>query len=141
MTSRLSTYLLDLIFFFFQAEDGIRDLTVTGVQTCALPISTGFRIHEHEAAVCFNRALHDGESESRAADAAGGEWLEQTFLEIGRDAGTVVAHAERHGVLDAGAAGQLIPRRVSSEDLHCRLRSGGLHRREVEIADDAVQQS
>src|SRR2546427_9353568 len=26
------------IVFFFQAEDGIRDLTVTGVQTCALPI-------------------------------------------------------------------------------------------------------
>src|SRR5256886_12604692 len=25
-------------FFFFQAEDGMRDLTVTGVQTCALPI-------------------------------------------------------------------------------------------------------
>src|SRR2546430_17097227 len=29
------------LFFFFQAEDGIRDLTVTGVQTCALPIFTG----------------------------------------------------------------------------------------------------
>src|SRR2546430_4991463 len=29
---------LDLPSFFFQAEDGIRDLTVTGVQTCALPI-------------------------------------------------------------------------------------------------------
>src|SRR5256886_7328078 len=28
--------------FFFQAEDGIRDLTVTGVQTCALPILAGF---------------------------------------------------------------------------------------------------
>src|SRR2546428_13776625 len=28
-----------MIFFFFQAEDGIRDLIVTGVQTCALPIS------------------------------------------------------------------------------------------------------
>src|SRR2546430_11345480 len=27
-----------LALFFFQAEDGIRDLTVTGVQTCALPI-------------------------------------------------------------------------------------------------------
>src|SRR5438128_12117989 len=26
------------VFFFFQAEDGIRDATVTGVQTCALPI-------------------------------------------------------------------------------------------------------
>src|SRR2546430_17684045 len=30
-----------LYFFFFQAEDGIRDLTVTGVQTCALPIWVG----------------------------------------------------------------------------------------------------
>src|SRR2546430_2694041 len=29
-----------LFAFFFQAEDGIRDLTVTGVQTCALPIAT-----------------------------------------------------------------------------------------------------
>src|SRR6266704_4491904 len=28
-----------IIFFFFQAEDGIRDRNVTGVQTCALPIS------------------------------------------------------------------------------------------------------
>src|SRR5687767_11912626 len=28
------------IFFFFQAEDGIRDKLVTGVQTCALPIAT-----------------------------------------------------------------------------------------------------
>ena len=27
-----------LVFFFFQAEDGIRDYKVTGVQTCALPI-------------------------------------------------------------------------------------------------------
>src|SRR2546430_3881974 len=31
-------YTIFLFFFFFQAEDGIRDLTVTGVQTCALPI-------------------------------------------------------------------------------------------------------
>src|SRR5207248_8945506 len=30
-------------FFFFQAEDGIRDRTVTGVQTCALPILFGDR--------------------------------------------------------------------------------------------------
>src|SRR5438034_3928492 len=29
-----------LFFFFFQAEDGIRDHCVTGVQTCALPISS-----------------------------------------------------------------------------------------------------
>src|SRR5690606_10460590 len=31
-----------IIFFFFQAEDGIRDFHVTGVQTCALPIYDGY---------------------------------------------------------------------------------------------------
>src|SRR2546430_7914213 len=36
---QLSGRVLRVLFFFFQAEDGIRDLTVTGVQTCALPIS------------------------------------------------------------------------------------------------------
>src|SRR6267143_6677768 len=35
----LFEYKCILLFFFFQAEDGIRDGTVTGVQTCALPIS------------------------------------------------------------------------------------------------------
>src|SRR3989454_7677398 len=39
----LSSMLCLLVFFFFQAEDGIRDYKVTGVQTCALPISYGFR--------------------------------------------------------------------------------------------------
>src|SRR5205823_10891117 len=34
-------------FFFFQAEDGIRDKLVTGVQTCALPISRGLRLVRH----------------------------------------------------------------------------------------------
>src|SRR2546430_7499898 len=37
----LQTFTVFLFFFFFQAEDGIRDLTVTGVQTCALPIFYG----------------------------------------------------------------------------------------------------
>src|SRR2546422_10828538 len=31
-----------MVFFFFQAEDGIRDVAVTGVQTCALPIFFAF---------------------------------------------------------------------------------------------------
>src|SRR2546430_4668557 len=39
-----------LLFFFFQAEDGIRDLTVTGVQTCALPIC--------EVALMGTRGVH-----------------------------------------------------------------------------------
>ena len=33
-------------FFFFQAEDGIRDVAVTGVQTCALPIYMGVEVKE-----------------------------------------------------------------------------------------------
>src|SRR2546421_7016227 len=48
-----------LFFFFFQAEDGIRDLIVTGVQTCALPISQLSAIEaegpvpaQHVIAVC-----------------------------------------------------------------------------------------
>src|SRR2546430_401962 len=38
LTVTLRTNLTRALGFFFQAEDGIRDLTVTGVQTCALPI-------------------------------------------------------------------------------------------------------
>src|SRR5256886_5645869 len=38
-TSSASVTHMAVLIFLFQAEDGIRDLTVTGVQTCALPIS------------------------------------------------------------------------------------------------------
>src|SRR3712207_8755037 len=37
-------------FFFFQAEDGIRDIGVTGVQTCALPIYPDTRWHDFRTA-------------------------------------------------------------------------------------------
>src|SRR3989442_5654282 len=39
MDRRVTKALAHGVFFFFQAEDGIRDADVTGVQTCALPIS------------------------------------------------------------------------------------------------------
>src|SRR5205085_4129686 len=71
-----------VFFFFFQAEDGIRDLTVTGVQTCALPIylplaqADRHRAHQlvaierHAAAVALDHrelaqlhALEGGEAE------------------------------------------------------------------------------
>src|SRR2546430_7074163 len=48
-----------IVFFFFQAEDGIRDLTVTGVQTCALPIC-GRRlelVEERRKGNCTERVL------------------------------------------------------------------------------------
>src|SRR5688500_17569714 len=38
----LRDVLINNLYFFFQAEDGIRDYKVTGVQTCALPISRSF---------------------------------------------------------------------------------------------------
>src|SRR5699024_11967378 len=50
-----------LSFFFFQAEDGIRDRNVTGVQTCALPIYRG-------SGRCRRYATHTG-PRSAAPDA------------------------------------------------------------------------
>src|SRR5206468_9944062 len=50
-----------LYFFFFQAEDGIRDLIVTGVQTCALPIWTQPVYECRERAVYpESRKKHEG---------------------------------------------------------------------------------
>src|SRR2546430_6809627 len=46
---------LSLYFFFFQAEDGIRYLTVTGVQTCALPIFAPFGADARAAVPLFGR--------------------------------------------------------------------------------------
>src|SRR5688500_19175632 len=42
-------------FFFFQAEDGIRDYKVTGVQTCALPISACRRAQRSSARSSVSR--------------------------------------------------------------------------------------
>src|SRR5260370_7680122 len=41
----LASTFYSVFFFFFQAEDGIRDSSVTGVQTCALPIFGGLQRH------------------------------------------------------------------------------------------------
>src|SRR5256885_12724559 len=57
------------VFFFFQAEDGIRDYKVTGVQTCALPIfAQGVRAPLGGAADLVERAA---EAAGAAAAAAG----------------------------------------------------------------------
>src|SRR5690606_39495409 len=49
LTVHKYNYLLFFFFFFFQAEDGIRDFHVTGVQTCALPISPTTRMTPAQA--------------------------------------------------------------------------------------------
>src|SRR2546430_16527370 len=56
--------------FFFQAEDGIRDLTVTGVQTCALPISPGSKTEPLQTPLTRNdpmRAWASGHSTTAVA--------------------------------------------------------------------------
>src|SRR5204862_5974927 len=55
----------DLLLFFFQAEDGIRDLYVTGVQTCALPIS--WPALGHAAEIGFANADHAASDSDLAA--------------------------------------------------------------------------
>src|SRR3712207_4857696 len=60
-----------VFFFFFQAEDGIRDIGVTGVQTCALPISVA----------CYRAAGIDFASEEEYAERVG------RHLRIGEVAG------------------------------------------------------
>src|SRR2546422_2506663 len=47
-----------MYFFFFKAEDGIRDVAVTGVQTCALPISNS--LSPPFAGVSMRTVLHQG---------------------------------------------------------------------------------
>src|SRR5207245_5874508 len=49
-------------FFFFQAEDGIRDATVTGVQTCALPISFAPQWWTRATSGAAPRRSHHGSS-------------------------------------------------------------------------------
>src|SRR3989440_6489502 len=65
-TGRVSPF----TFFFFQAEDGIRDLIVTGVQTCALPIYRPFHaIRDRQRCdVRGWRGPFTAESHSPAAD-------------------------------------------------------------------------
>src|SRR5690606_41100637 len=55
--------------FFFQAEDGIRDFHVTGVQTCALPISPGWAVmtaHPGGRAVTVGKSLAEASMNIRS---------------------------------------------------------------------------
>src|SRR5947207_9777483 len=55
---------------FFQAEDGIRFHCVTGVQTCALPISARSRAERRAGRLCLTGGGHLGRDRRRRAEAA-----------------------------------------------------------------------
>src|SRR5437773_5760422 len=67
-------FVVCFFFFFFQAEDGIRDRDVTGVQTCALPISLERALLARERLVetlaQTARAAHAARRRRAAADSA-----------------------------------------------------------------------
>src|SRR5206468_7993095 len=71
-------------FFFFQAEDGIRDLIVTGVQTCALPILLttipAWRAATLAVRARGNPALPSEGSASRTGEALAGMGLPPTTV-------------------------------------------------------------
>src|SRR6266478_2432644 len=75
--------------FFFQAEDGIRDLTVTGVQTCALPISTRGRICGSRRTFCTRcrRTGRRGRGEGGRQKAEGIHHRGTEGTEAGREEG------------------------------------------------------
>src|SRR5256886_6775906 len=97
----IERYYVCFFFFFFQAEDGIRDLTVTGVQTCALPIS-GHTSSRLEAVDLIGRDVPQG----KTAPGARGECVilqaprQEVFLlsthQIGR-----IERQQRVALLDA----------------------------------------
>src|SRR5882762_5074036 len=90
-------YFVIFYFFFFQAEDGIRDSSVTGVQTCALPICRITDKRRQERAVAApvptmtKDALLEVETRARCAEIA--------FVES--DLGLVVKDGHRRGAAAA----------------------------------------
>src|SRR2546422_3464830 len=82
---------LFLFFFFFQAEDGIRDVAVTGVQTCALPISA--RHGRVERAACvgdaaagfFELVEHGGPLRAAEVEAVGDAEREIGRARVGKE--------------------------------------------------------
>src|SRR2546426_9490166 len=93
-------------FFFFQAEDGIRDYKVTGVQTCALPIFAAAeeRARDLQAQVEQFRAATQELEELRArlsaegADAGASPAVDPTLLARIDEAETRAVEARAHAV-------------------------------------------
>src|SRR5215204_5387352 len=102
-------------FFFFQAEDGIRDHCVTGVQTCALPISRGgvSQVEHHRAGDCAAVDEHHGSGGHRRAPAVPIHWPDPMHpeprrapveLSVWHEPGR---HSEGQPVILSGYAGRL----------------------------------
>src|SRR5947209_14528491 len=117
LIDQLLLYLF-LLFFFFQAEDGIRDIGVTGVQTCALPICiSGGYAWAFPKGDCWNVGVVTVRRET-------GPRLRALLSAFVDTAGIEFAHPERSE-----------ERRVGKE---CRSRCAGYHYENKEDRDGRV---
>src|SRR2546426_12542078 len=91
--------LLCFLFFFFQAEDGIRDYKVTGVQTCALPISRPEAGLPAAVQLGHDREPGDREGPGRAAGGRGGRALPEVHRRVAARSAGVSTAPVRVGVI------------------------------------------
>src|SRR5216684_7972261 len=82
-----------MFFFFFQAEDGIRDVAVTGVQTCALPISASWS----SAASGPRWANTSGSAVRRLACTVLASWTRRSIGSCGRRRAYELTNRRRSG--------------------------------------------
>src|SRR3989449_435163 len=87
---------LGMYFFFFQAEDGIRDVAVTGVQTCALPISCSSYITGAGLPIYWNAMPHSGVQ--LKCDRGGGVTVFCGSTEIGQGSDSILAPIVAEGL-------------------------------------------
>src|SRR6266702_8957944 len=95
--------LLIHFFFFCQAEDGIRDGHVTGVQTCALPIYLIGELPVGQGAGELQCPGHQGEDAERLAACRG--WVAGCQATWPMRSSPSVALSVRHGPVTGGTAG------------------------------------
>src|SRR2546430_12025188 len=150
------------LIFFFQAEDGIRDLTVTGVQTCALPILMADIDHFKEYNDAFGhlagdemlikvaRALRDSTREVDCVVRYGGEEFVVLLPETAATEAAETAERIRARVAAADLAGGTItlsvgiaevPTHGDSPESLIAAAQGGLYRAKREGRDRVVRAS
>src|SRR3712207_8915283 len=79
-----SSGVICMFFFFFQAEDGIRDIGVTGVQTCALPIFVNIRVASPTEARSLNPSAENKLTSSAWSKLTSASGREKGLPEFGR---------------------------------------------------------
>src|SRR5256885_3086322 len=112
-----------VLFFFFQAEDGIRDYKVTGVQTCALPISMAGGAPSLDNALKLYELWVSCAEESYAATVRKDDFC-RLQAELANTSAALLVEQRRHAETLVRAFGRSEERRVGKE---CRSRWSPYH--------------